>query len=122
MRNGKRWLFSSCLILVLFALALSASAQWFGQGGLEAPPIRGIAPAQESLITVVVRWVNYFLAIVGLVAVVFLIWGGVQYIISAGQEEKIESAKKTITYAILGLLVIGLAAVIVNFVIRAFTA
>jgi len=121
MRKEKKWLLASSLILVLFSLAFSAAAQQYGRG-LEAPPISGIAPARENLPDVIVRWVNYFLVIVGLVAVVFLIWGGVQYIISAGQEEKIESAKKTITYAILGLLVIGLAAVIVNFVIRAFTA
>ncbi len=63
---------------------------------------------------------NVFLSLVGIIAVVFLVWGGIQYITSAGEESKIEHAKKTITYAIIGLLVIGLAVVVVNFVVKAF--
>lgn len=61
--------------------------------------------------------INIALGFVGLVAAGFLIYGGAMYITSAGDDSKAEKAKKTILYAIIGLVVIGLAAAIVNFVI-----
>lgn len=63
--------------------------------------------------------INVALGLIGIIALVFLIYGGVEYIISAGDEQKAEHAKRIILYAIIGLLVIGLAASIVNFVINA---
>lgn len=51
-------------------------------------------------------FVNYFLAIAGLVAVVFIILGGFQYIISQGNEETSKKAQKTLTYAVIGLVVV----------------
>ncbi len=42
----------------------------------------------------------------GIVAFVYLLIGGFKYLTSSGDEEAVESAKNTITYAILGLLII----------------
>lgn len=96
------------------ALPFVALAQ--GLGG--APG--GLGVAQGDLVTTIVTILNYFLAIAGLIAVLFLIYGGVQYIISRGEEDAVEKAKGTILYAIVGLIVIGLSATIVNFVVGAF--
>lgn len=63
--------------------------------------------------------INAFLGLVALVAAIFLIVGGVFYIISAGDSQRQERAKSTILYAIIGLIVVGLAAVIVNFTLDA---
>ncbi len=46
-----------------------------------------------------------FLAIVGIWAVIFIIVGGFQMVAAAGNEEGVLKAKKTITYAILGLVI-----------------
>lgn len=73
----------------------------------------------DYIIQVITRVVNVFLAIVAIIAVIFVIWGGVQYIISGGDEGKAESAKKTILYAIVGIIIIGLSAVVVNFIVGA---
>jgi hypothetical protein len=62
--------------------------------------------------------INFVLAIVGIIAVAVLIYGGFRYITSIGNEEAVAEAKKTLIYAIVGLVVIGLSAVLVNFVIR----
>lgn len=67
-----------------------------------------------------VALVNAILLFVGLIAAIFLIFGGVQYITSAGDDQKTATAKKTILYAIVGLIVIGLSVAIVNFVVDAF--
>lgn len=51
-----------------------------------------------------------------LLALVFLIWGGINWITSGGEKEGIEKARKKITFAIIGLVVVLIAFFIVNFV------
>jgi len=53
---------------------------------------------------------------------VFLLIGGIRYIFSQGDEDQAAQAKNTILYAIIGLIVIGLAAVVVNFIVAAVGA
>lgn len=67
------------------------------------------------------RIVEYLMGLVGVIAVLMLIWGGVMYMTSAGNEEKINTAKKIITGAIIGLVVALLAYLIVDQVIKALT-
>ncbi|MEI6039953.1 MAG: pilin [Candidatus Berkelbacteria bacterium] len=50
----------------------------------------------------------------GIVATVFIIWGAFQYLTAFGSEEKAETGKKTLTWAIIGLVLIILSRVIVN--------
>ena len=57
------------------------------------------------------------IAVVGIVSVIFIIVGGVQYIASSGDAGKAKKAKDTILYAVIGLIVSALAFVIVNFVL-----
>ena len=78
----------------------------------------GIATWQEGdLIKRVVDILNFALGLVGLAAVVVLIWGGIQYMTAGGDETKVESATKTITNALIGLAIVILSGLIVNFVI-----
>lgn len=62
---------------------------------------------------------NTILYIVGIVAVIMLIVGGIKYVISGGDSKKVTDAKNTVLYAIIGLVVAFLAFAIVNFVISA---
>lgn len=62
---------------------------------------------------------NTILYIVGIMAVIMLIIGGVKYVISGGDAKKVTDAKNTVLYAIIGLVVAFLAFAIVNFVISA---
>lgn len=62
---------------------------------------------------------NTILYIVGILAVIMLIIGGIRYIVSGGDSKKVTDAKNTILYAIIGLIVCFLAFAIVNFVISA---
>lgn len=55
----------------------------------------------------------------GLVAVIYLIVGGYRYITSSGNQEAIEGAKGTIVNAIIGLIVIFLSFLIVNYLLGA---
>lgn len=62
---------------------------------------------------------NTILYIVGIIAVIMLIIGGIKYVISGGDSKKITDAKNTVLYAIIGLIISFLAFAIVNFVISA---
>lgn len=62
---------------------------------------------------------NTILYIVGIVAVIMLIIGGIRYVISGGDSKKVTDAKNTILYAIIGLVIAFLAFAIVNFVVSA---
>ncbi len=57
---------------------------------------------------------NWLLGLVGGLAALFIVYGGFLYITSGGNKERIDTAKKTLTYAILGLLLVALAGVILN--------
>lgn len=64
---------------------------------------------------------NTLLAIVGVIAVVMLIYGGIRYIISGGDQKKVTDAKNTILYAIIGLIISLLSYAIINFVLNSLT-
>lgn len=72
-----------------------------------------------SLTGAITTIVNIMLMIVGVIAAVMLVIGGVRYVVSQGEEDQTEQAKKTILYALIGLIVIGLSAVVVNFILGA---
>jgi len=61
--------------------------------------------------------VNTLLFIIGAVAVVMLIYGGFRYVTSGGDSSAVTSAKNTILYAVIGIIVAILAYAVVNFVI-----
>ncbi len=72
------------------------------------------APKLENTVTDVI---NAILYAIGILAVVMVIFGGVQYTTSGGDQAKVTKAKNTILYGIIGLVIAVLAYAIVNFVI-----
>ncbi len=65
--------------------------------------------------------VNILLFIIGAISVIMLIIGGIRYTISGGDSSAVTSAKNTIMYAIVGIIVAVLAYAIVNFVLVSLT-
>ena len=61
--------------------------------------------------------VNLLLWLVGVLAVLMIVWSGVMYITSSGNSQKVGTAKNTLLYSVIGLLVAVLAGWIVNQVI-----
>lgn len=60
---------------------------------------------------------NSIILISGLIAVIFIIIGGVKYMTSTGDAGKVKQAKDTILYAVIGLIICALAFAIVNWTI-----
>ena len=63
---------------------------------------------------------NVLLFIIGAVSVIMLIIGGFRYVVSQGDQSQVTSAKNTILYAVVGIVVAILAFAVVNFVIGSF--
>jgi uncharacterized membrane protein len=59
---------------------------------------------------------NYILGFITIVATLMIIYGGVLYLTSAGNEDTASRAKKTIAFGVIGLVVIGLAYALVNLI------
>lgn len=73
--------------------------------------------SKDELPTVIQNILNSVILLSGLVAVVFVVIGGVQYMTSTGDPGKTKKAKDTILYACLGLIICALAFIIVNWTI-----
>lgn len=91
-------------------------------GELEAPDEDGYDPtltenksAREFIQTIV----NYALSFLGLIAVVIVIYGGVLYVLSRGDEEMTGKGKKAISYAAIGIIIILGSYALVNTLLRA---
>ncbi len=65
---------------------------------------------------------NILLFLIGAVSVIMLIIGGLRYVLSQGDQNAVTSAKNTILYAVIGIIVALLAFAIVNFVIGGLSA
>jgi glucose uptake protein GlcU len=61
--------------------------------------------------------VRVMLFIIGAVSTIMIIYGGIKYSTSAGDSNKVTSAKNTIMYAVVGLVVSILAYTIVSFIL-----
>ncbi len=95
-----------------FASFASAFAQGFG-GNI--PAIPGTANDTNGVRPAIISILNFVLGFLALVAVIFVIVGGIRIMTAGGNEENVTKGRKTIVYAIIGLIVIFFARVIVAF-------
>jgi hypothetical protein len=65
---------------------------------------------------------NALLGIVGAVALLMFVWGGIQWMTAAGNQEQVGKAKKTITWAALGLIAIFSSYAVLSLIIKTFTS
>ena len=77
-----------------------------------------VGDKSDTLTTDVKTILEAIIGILGLVCVVVIIMGGIQYMTSSGDSAKTQKAKNTILYAVIGLIVCVLSFAIVNFTIN----
>ena len=92
-----------------------------GQAGKDAQAGVGeVNPGAETdLNGLIATIINMVFGVIGIIAVIMIIIGGVNYTMSQGDSTKVQKAKNTILYGIIGLVVVLLAFAIVNFVLGA---
>ena len=75
--------------------------------------------APETKINSIVKTaLNILSVVVGVASVIMIILAGFKFVTSSGAPEKVSSARNTILYAVIGLVIVGLAQIIVYFVIN----
>lgn len=103
-------------------LGLSALAPTAGQAQATSFSIESIGSqiglGNADLKTTIINIINLALGLMTLIAVVMIIIGGFTWLTAGGNEEKVDKAKKTISAAVVGMIIIILAWAIVLFVAR----
>lgn len=69
----------------------------------------GKNPIQELIL----RVINFALTIIGSIAIIILIIGGFQMMLSQGNQQKLEEAQNVVKYAVIGLIITLLSYVII---------
>ena len=85
--------------------------------GIGAVDGSGNCTQDNSLTNVVRNIINIFSIVVGIVAVIMIMVSGFKYITAGGDSGSITSAKQTLIYAVVGLVVVALSQFIVRFVL-----
>lgn len=81
----------------------------------------GVDEGNDAINNIISTVVNLLSIVVGAVSVIMIIIGGLRYITSGGDAGNVQSAKNTILYAIVGLIIVVFAQVIVRFVVNRST-
>jgi len=102
---------------LVYTFTLLEALPAFAQLGLNERSDKPGGLPKGSLTDLIKSIANAILAIVGIVAVLFIIIGGVMYITSAGNPDNVAKAKNTILYGVIGLIVVLLSWAIVTFVL-----
>ncbi|USN53419.1 MAG: hypothetical protein H6760_04670 [Candidatus Nomurabacteria bacterium] len=100
------------LTLVLLPSTVAAQSTAFTIENIGGSIGLGTADLKDTVINII-QWV---LGILSLVAVVMIIFGGFTWMTAGGAEDKVDQAKRIITAAVIGLIIILLAWAIVIFV------
>lgn len=121
--------FKATIIGSLLALATvltigvsTTSAQGAIQEGAQAAQGSGQPSELFGDGGVITTITNTLLFVVGALAVIMIIFGGIRYATSAGNASSVTAAKNTILYAVVGLIVAFLAFAAVNWILGALTA
>ena len=85
--------------------------------GIKCPESSGLG----IINTRILKLVNTLISRTSIIVVIVLLYGAFKYITSTGDEAEAKKAKMIIIYALIGLIVIGVAAIAVNFFINALT-
>lgn len=112
------------LAAAFFPAAVSAQVDPFQgacQGGAQGSTVcsgRNLSNDPIAGPNGIINQVTIILSIIaGIVSVIFLIWGGIKYITANGDSSSIATAKSTIIYALVGIVVAALARPLINFVL-----
>lgn len=94
------------------SLFLTSQSAW----AITAGDIPSLQPANRSftLSAAITNLLNIALWAAGLIAFVFLVYGGILFVTAQGDAAKVKTARDTILYAIIGVVIIVLALAILN--------
>jgi NADH:ubiquinone oxidoreductase subunit 4 (subunit M) len=98
------------LLSCLFAPAALAD-------GWQLPEVGGLGLPDKDFMEILKSIIDWMTTFIAVLAVIVLIYGGLVYIGSSGDQDRVISAKRTVKYALMGLVIAGIAYAAVNAVI-----
>ncbi len=101
------------IIILTFCFLLAPLATFAAGWVLPDQPANTPGDFNQALINIT----NWLLGFVILIGVLFTVWGGIHYVGSTGDQEKATTAKRVITYALLGVIFASLAYTVVKVVV-----
>jgi hypothetical protein len=104
---------AASFLLLAAAAPASADIVFCGKKGQQQPA--GMCTISDLLVLVYMV-VNLLIGFAGLVAIIYIVWGGLILLLSAGDPGKIGDGKKTIRDALLGFILVMLSYLIVSYV------
>ena len=111
MKKNKLITFVSCLAISFCAIN-TARAQW----SLPDPAIFNLSTrTPQEIMEELTLWLLGLVVAIGILAI---IWAGITYVSSGGDVEQATTAKKTVKYALLGIIVAGVAYALVRVVVN----
>ena len=118
----KKTLLISSLLLAFLTIPMNVFAQGGTfdikqPGGINVNFSRNPSanPNAEGVVqTIILNVISLFFAVGGIGVIIFFIWGSVDWIMSGGDKEKISNARKKMTNAIIGLILLSLSFAIIR--------
>jgi hypothetical protein len=105
------------LMALVAAPAVDAQSKAAVCEGVGAVTGSGCGGGSGSVNNVIATVINILSSIVGVVAVIMIIIAGYKYVTSSGDSSNVQSAKNTLIFAIVGIVVVAFAQLIVQFVL-----
>lgn len=105
MRKGATFVVTVFLALLSFqsVSAQTCPTDYTPYKGVCFPDKTGLSTTRVE--TIVMNVVNWMLAVLGFIAIVGFVVSGIQYLMSAGDEGTIETAKRNMKYSLIGVVV-----------------
>ena len=108
--KNKKIILTAFLLLLILTPCL-ALADW------EMPDATDYGDVPTELDKTVTKATNWLLGFVAALGVIMVVWGGINYLTSAGDEERVRTAKNTIKYGLMGVVIAGFAYAVVKVIV-----
>jgi RsiW-degrading membrane proteinase PrsW (M82 family) len=121
---GLLFLSGACLVTTVYAAGGDLDGTVFTKGITKAQELATGAGLSDKtdLIPIITGVIQWLLALSAVLAMGAIVWGGIMYIMSLGDEGRAGKAKQIIFYAIIGIIVILMSFVIISFIQARLTA
>ncbi len=77
--------------------------------------VEGNGPTVNTVINAVINILSW---VVGIISVIMIIVGGFKYVTSGGDSSNVQSAKNTVIYALIGVVIVAISQTLVKFVLN----
>ncbi len=121
MQHNIKRIASGIVPFVLFSLPLAVNAAGVNLG-LTSDVEGALGLGTTDVRVTIARIINVFMGLLGIIAVVIILYGGFIWMTAAGNEERVDQARKMIVSGVIGLAIILSAYAIARFVVNSLVS